>query len=218
MDIAFVLYPDMTALDLVGPYDVLGHGPDVTPHFVAATPDPVRCDAGLLIAPTTTFADLRRADVIVVPGGKPYGVLEEGTVAAWLREVHPTATWTTSVCTGSTLLAAAGVLDGKRATTHWAVRDLLASMGVEVSTDRVVRDGSVITGAGVSAGIDMALTLAGILWGDVVAQGLQLAIEYDPEPPYDSGSVEKAAPEVAALIRGLLNDDFNADRDEAVKA
>ncbi|HWO62247.1 MAG TPA: DJ-1/PfpI family protein [Umezawaea sp.] len=218
MDIAFVLYPDMTALDLVGPYDVLGNAPGVTPHFVAATLDPVRCDAGLLITPTTTFTDLHRADVIVVPGGKPYGVLEEGTVAAWLREVHPTATWTTSVCTGSTLLAAAGVLDGKRATTHWAVRDLLASMGVEVSTDRVVRDGAVITGAGVSAGIDMALTLAGILWGDVVAQSLQLAIEYDPEPPYDSGSVEKASPEVVDLIRGLMANDFSADQNKAVKA
>ncbi|MET1073778.1 MAG: DJ-1/PfpI family protein [Umezawaea sp.] len=212
MDIAFVLYPDMTALDLVGPYDVLGHAPGVTPHFVAATLDPVRCDAGMLLAPTATFADLDRADVIVVPGGKPYDVLAEGTVAAWLRKVHPTATWTTSVCTGSTLLASAGVLEGKRATTHWALRDLLASLGVEVSTDRVVRDGSVITGAGVSAGIDMALTLAGILWGDAVAQGLQLAIEYDPEPPYDSGSVEKAAPEVVDAIRNLLLSDFSADR------
>ncbi|MFD9736484.1 DJ-1/PfpI family protein [Umezawaea sp. NPDC059074] len=212
MDIAFVLYPDMTALDLIGPYDVLGHAPDVTPHFVAATLDPVRCDAGLLITPTTTFESMDRADVIVVPGGKPYDVLADGTVTTWLRKVHPTATWTTSVCTGSTLLAAAGVLEGKRATTHWAMRDLLASLGAEVSTDRVVRDGQVITGAGVSAGIDMALTLAGILWGDTLAQGLQLAIEYDPEPPYDSGSVEKASPEVVNLIRGLLVNDFSADR------
>ncbi|WNV84532.1 DJ-1/PfpI family protein [Umezawaea sp. Da 62-37] len=213
MDIAFVLYPDMTALDLVGPYDVLAHAPGVTPHFVAATPDPVRCDAGMLIAPTTTFAELDRADVIVVPGGKPFGVLAEGTVAAWLREVHPTATWTTSVCTGSTLLASAGVLAGKRATTHWAVRDLLASLGAEVSTERVVRDGSVITAAGVSAGIDMALALAGILWGDDVAKGLQLAIEYDPQPPYDSGSVEKAPAEVVEAVRGLMLSGFGADRD-----
>lgn len=218
MDIAFVLYPDMTALDLIGPYDVLGHAPGVTPHFVAATLDPVRCDAGLLITPTTTFASMDRADVIVVPGGKPYDVLSDGTVTAWLRKAHPTATWTTSVCTGSTLLAAAGVLEGKRATTHWAMRDLLASLGAEVSTDRVVRDGQVITGAGVSAGIDMALTLAGILWGDTLAQGLQLAIEYDPEPPYDSGSVEKASPEVVNLIRGLLANDFSADQNQPAEA
>jgi transcriptional regulator GlxA family with amidase domain len=214
MDIAFVLYPDMTALDLVGPFDVLGHTPGVTAHLVAATMDPVRTDAGMRLVPTTTFDDLDRADVIVVPGGKPFGVLAEGTVAAWLRKVHPTATWTTSVCTGATLLADAGVLEGRRATTHWALREHLASQGVEVSTDRVVRDGSVITAAGVSAGIDMALTLAGILWGDDVAKGVQLAIEYDPKPPYDSGSVEKASPEVADFVRGMLLDSFSADRNQ----
>lgn len=218
MDIAFVLYPNMTALDLVGPYDVLSPGPDVTSHFVAATLDPVPAGSAMRIVPTTTFDTLDRADVIVVPGGEPYEVLAEGTVAAWLRKVHPTATWTTSVCTGSTLLASAGVLEGKRATTHWALRDLLASLGAEVSTDRVVRDGSVITGAGVSAGIDMALTLAGILWGDVFAQSVQLAIEYDPEPPYDSGSVEKASPEVVDLVRGLVANEFGAGRSEGVKA
>ncbi|PRY37467.1 DJ-1/PfpI family protein [Umezawaea tangerina] len=214
MDIAFVLYPDMTALDVVGPYDVLGHGPGVTPHFVAAALDPVRCDAGMLLAPTTTFAELDRADVIVVPGGKPFDVLAEGTVAEWLRKVHPTATWTTSVCTGSTLLAAAGLLAGRRATTHWAVRDLLASLGAEVSADRVVREGSVITAAGVSAGIDMALTLAGIMWGDDVAQGLQLAIEYDPRPPYDSGSLEKAPAEVVAAVQAMMLSDFSADQNK----
>lgn len=214
MDIAFVLYPDMTALDLVGPFDVLGHTPGVTAHLVAATLDPVRTDAGMRLVPTTTFDDLDRADVIVVPGGKPFGVLADGTVAAWLRKVHPTATWTTSVCTGATLLADAGVLEGRRATTHWALREHLASQGVEVSTDRVVRDGSVITAAGVSAGIDMALTLAGILWGDDVAKGVQLAIEYDPKPPYDSGSVEKASPEVADFVRGMLLDSFSADQNQ----
>ncbi|MEO6085957.1 MAG: DJ-1/PfpI family protein [Umezawaea sp.] len=218
MDIAFVLYPNMTALDLVGPYDVLCHAPGVTPHLVAATLDPVRTDAGMLLVPTTTFDDLDRADVIVVPGGEPFGVLAEGTVAVWLRKVHPTATWTTSVCTGSLLLADAGVLEGRRATTHWGLRDHLAGQGVEVSTDRVVRDGSVITAAGVSAGIDMGLTLAGILWGDDVAMGLQLAIEYDPEPPYDCGSLEKAPPALVDHIRGLMRSDFSADQNHAVKA
>ncbi|MCS7482053.1 DJ-1/PfpI family protein [Umezawaea endophytica] len=218
MDIAFVLYPNMTALDLVGPYDVLSPGPDVTAHLVAATPDPVLAGSAMRLVPTTTFDELDHADVIVVPGGEPYDVLADGAVAAWLRKVHPTATWTTSVCTGSTLLASAGVLEGKRATTHWALRDLLASLGAEVSTDRVVRDGSVLTAAGVSAGIDMALTLAGILWGDTVAQGIQLAIEYDPEPPYDSGSVEKAAPEVVDFVRGVIASGFSADKDEAATA
>jgi transcriptional regulator GlxA family with amidase domain len=217
VDIAFVLYPNMTALDLVGPYDVLSPGPDVTSHFVAATLDPVLAGSAMRIVPTTTFDDLDHADVIVVPGGEPHEVLAEGTVAAWLRKVHPTATWTTSVCTGSTLLASAGVLEGKRATTHWALRDLLASRGAEVSTDRVVRDGSVITAAGVSAGIDMGLTLAGILWGDAMAKSIQLAIEYDPEPPYDSGSAEKAAPETVAFVRGLLSEDSSAHQGEAAK-
>ncbi|MEU5692164.1 DJ-1/PfpI family protein [Actinosynnema sp. NPDC020468] len=203
MDIAFVLYPRMTALDLVGPYEVLAHRPDVTAHFVAASLDPVVTDAGLTLVPTTTFARLRRADVVVVPGSGDWtGVLAEGVVAAWLREVHPTTTWTTSVCTGSTLLAAAGILDGVEATTHWAAREDLARLGAVVSTERVVRVGRVVTGAGVSAGIDMGLTLAGLLWGDQVAMAVQLMLEYDPKPPYDAGSLESAPAEVVALLRG----------------
>ncbi|WP_158842297.1 DJ-1/PfpI family protein [Saccharothrix deserti] len=205
MDVAFVLYPDMTALDLVGPYEVLGHQPEVTAHFVAASLDPVRTDAGLTIMPTTTFDVLDRADVIVVPGGAAWAeVLEEGVVAAWLRKVHPTATWTTSVCSGSTLLAQAGILDGRPATTHWALRDELAARGAVVSTDRVVVDGSVVTGAGVAAGIDMALTLAGRIWGDDRAEFTQLVIEYDPRPPYRAGSPETASAELVAFVRGVI--------------
>ncbi|GAA3886984.1 DJ-1/PfpI family protein [Saccharothrix violaceirubra] len=205
MDLAFVLYPRMTALDLVGPYEVLAHQPGVTAHFVAETTEPVVTDAGLVIVPTTTFAALDRADVIVVPGSSDYeGVLAAGVVARWLREVHPKATWTTSVCTGSTLLADAGVLTGRPATTHWAVRELLGRLGAEVRSERVVRDGDVITAAGVSAGIDMALTLVGLIWGDRVAMASQLAIEYDPEPPYDAGSPESAPPEVVAAVLGKV--------------
>jgi transcriptional regulator GlxA family with amidase domain len=205
MDVAFVLYPKMTALDLVGPYEVLGHQPEVTVHFVAASPEPVVTDAGLAIVPTTTFAALDRADVIVVPGGSGWAeVLAEGVVAAWLRDVHPTATWTTSVCSGSTLLAQAGILAGRPATTHWALRDELAALGAVVATDRVVVDGSVVTGAGVSAGIDMALTLVGRIWGDERARFTQLLIEYDPDPPYRAGSPEQASAELVAFARGVF--------------
>ncbi|MER5264236.1 DJ-1/PfpI family protein [Actinosynnema sp. NPDC002837] len=205
MDVAFVLYPRMTALDLVGPYEVLGHQPEVTAHFVAASLDPVVTDAGLTIVPTTTFAELDRADVIVVPGGGGWAeVLAEGVVARWLRVAHPTATWTTSVCSGSTLLAQAGILDGRPATTHWALRDELAARGAVVSTERVVVDGSVVTGAGVSAGIDLALTLVGRIWGDERARFTQLVIEYDPQPPYEAGSPETAPPGLVALARGVF--------------
>jgi transcriptional regulator GlxA family with amidase domain len=205
MDIAFVLYPRMTALDLVGPYEVLGHQPEVTSHFVAASREPVVTDAGLVIMPTTTFAELDRADVIVVPGAGGWAkALEEGVVADWLRKAHPTATWTTSVCSGSTLLAQAGILDGRPATTHWALRDELAACGALVSTDRVVVDGSVVTAAGVSAGIDMALALAGRIWGEERARLVQLFIEYDPEPPYRVEVPEEPSAELLALARGVF--------------
>ena len=161
--------------------------PDVTAHFVAATPDPVRCDSGLTIVPTTTFDALDRADL----------------VAAWPAEVHPTATWTASVCSGSTLLAQAGILDGRPATTHWVLRDEPAKLGAVVSTERVVVDGFVVTAAGVSAGIDVALALAGRIWGDERAEFTQLVIEYDPRPPYDSGSPDTASPGLVALARGV---------------
>ncbi|MFD7656366.1 DJ-1/PfpI family protein [Actinosynnema sp. NPDC059797] len=205
MDIAFALYPGMTALDLVGPYEVLANQPEVTAHFVAASPDPVRCDAGLVVTPTATFDGTTAADVVVVPGSSRWAeALDDGAVAAWLRRVHPTATWTTSVCTGSTLLAQAGILAGRPATTHWAVRDELASLGAEVRAERVVVDGSVVTAAGVSAGIDMALTLVGLIWGDQRAEFTQLVLEYDPRPPYRAGSPETAPAEVVAHARGLL--------------
>ncbi|HEX2130384.1 MAG TPA: DJ-1/PfpI family protein [Actinophytocola sp.] len=205
MDIAYVLYDDLTALDVVGPYEALGH-PSVTPRFVADRVGPVRADNGLVLHADTAFADLPRPDVIVVPGSSRFeqALLANTALVEWLAAAHPTATRTASVCSGSTLLAKAGVLAGRSATTHWAVRDLLASLGAVVRPDRVVRDGSVITAAGVSAGIDLGLVLAAELWGDDAARLVQLLLEYDPEPPFDSGSPEKASPETLAAATALL--------------
>ena len=206
MDIAFALYPGMTALDFIGPYEMLSHVPGVTCHYLAARPGPVACDTGLQVTATTAFADLPRPDVIVVPGsGLWEQVLErEDALVAWLAAAHPTATWTTSVCTGSTLLAAAGILTGRPATTHWAVRDHLAGQGARVSTDRVVVDGDVITAAGVSAGLDMGLVVAARLWGDLRAQSIQLFVEYAPQPPFSAGSLETAPPEVLAELGRMM--------------
>ncbi|MEV0698125.1 DJ-1/PfpI family protein [Saccharopolyspora sp. NPDC050389] len=199
MDIAFVLYDKFTALDLVGPYEALAGNPASTPHFVAAGRDTVRCDSGLPIQPTTTFAELDRPDIVVVPGSSAWRTaLDDEELVSWLAAVHPNTTWTTSVCTGSLLLAKAGILTGKRATTHWTVREVLGELGAEVVTDRVVFDGKVVTGAGVSAGIDMGLRLASELWGEDVAKMIQLMLEYDPQPPFDTGSPEKADPALLA--------------------
>ena len=188
MEATFVLYPNMTALDLVGPYEVLGSVPVVSVRFVAASLDPVKSDNGLIVAPTDTFDSVKSSDIVVVPGSSHWRELlaDSGGVVEWLREVHPTTKWTTSVCTGSTLLAEAGLVS--KATTHWAAREDLTARGVEVSEDRVVFDGKVVSGAGVSAGIDMALRLVEAEFGEMVAQAVQVGIEYDPQPPrsYDS--------------------------------
>ncbi|MDX8149158.1 DJ-1/PfpI family protein [Lentzea sp. BCCO 10_0061] len=188
MEATFVLYPNMTALDFVGPFEVLGSVPVITARFVAATLDPVKSDNGLSVVPTDTFDSLKSTDIVVVPGSGHWKELlrDSGGVVEWLQEVHPTTKWTTSVCTGSTLLAEAGLVS--KATTHWAAREDLEVRGVEVSTDRVVFDGKVVSGAGVSAGIDMALRLVEAEFGEMVAQAVQVGIEYDPQPPrpYDS--------------------------------
>ncbi|MFI6095519.1 DJ-1/PfpI family protein [Lentzea sp. NPDC051213] len=188
MEATFVLYPNMTALDFVGPFEVLGSVPIVTTRFVAASLEPVKSDNGLVVMPTDTFDTLKSTDIVVVPGSGHWRELlkDSGGVVEWLQEVHPTTKWTTSVCTGSTLLAEAGLVS--KATTHWAAREDLSVRGVEVSTDRVVFDGKVVSGAGVSAGIDMALRLVEAEFGELVAQAVQVGIEYDPQPPrsYDS--------------------------------
>ncbi|MFD9698572.1 DJ-1/PfpI family protein [Lentzea sp. NPDC059081] len=201
MEATFVLYPNMTSLDLIGPFEVLACVPVVTTKFVAATLDAVRSDNGLVVQPTHTFADVQSTDVVVVPGsGKWKQVLRESAdLVAWLRAVHPATKWTTSVCTGSTLLAEAGLVS--RATTHWAAREDLEVRGVEVSTDRVVFDGKVVTGAGVSAGIDMALRLVEAEFGEMVAQAVQVGIEYDPQPPRSYDSIP---PEIALGLKAAF--------------
>ncbi|GAA1178648.1 DJ-1/PfpI family protein [Pseudonocardia alaniniphila] len=206
MNAAFVLYDNLTALDIVGPYEVLAGHSEVTPHFVAARAGKVRCDNGLTLHADFAFDDVPAPDLIVVPGSSQWrSALDDEVLIAWLASVHKTATWTTSVCSGSTLLAKAGILAGRRATSHWAVVDTLAADGAVVCNDRVVVDGNVITAAGVSAGIDMGLTLAATLFGEMTARTIQLAIEYDPEPPFDSGSPRTAPPEAVAFLRAALN-------------
>jgi putative intracellular protease/amidase len=201
MRIAIPLYDRFTALDAIGPYEVLSRLPGATVHFVAAVPGEMRTDTGMLgLTADRSLDELPDPEVIVVPGG--YGtraLLEDEQILAWLRAAHSGSQWTTSVCTGSLLLAAAGILDGLEATTHWMVHDLLERLGAKPVARRVVRQGKVITAAGVSAGIDMALVLAAEIAGDEVAQTIQLGIEYDPEPPFDTGSPDKAGPEIVRL-------------------
>jgi transcriptional regulator GlxA family with amidase domain len=202
--IAYVLYPDFTALDLVGPYEVISRWPEADVHFVARSLDPVRCDVGLTVIPTDTPESLPDPDLIVVPGsGNPVPVLSDQVLTDWLRAAAPSCQWTASVCTGAGLFAAAGLLKGKKTTTHWGFRDNLRAMGVEVVGDRVVWQGNHISGAGVSAGIDMALALTERVHGRELAESLQLVIEYDPQPPFDAGSPAKAPEPIVQLVRQL---------------
>lgn len=192
-EIAFLLYEDMTALDAVGPYEVLARLPGADVKFVASTPGPTRTDVGLVLVADSRLEDVPAPDIVVVPGGPgTMAALGDDAVVEWLRQAHASSKWTTSVCTGSLLLGAAGILEGKRATSHWILRDMLREFGAEPVAERVVVEGNVITAAGVSAGIDMALKLAAIEAGEDEARALQLVIEYDPDPPFDSGSLEKA--------------------------
>jgi putative intracellular protease/amidase len=203
MDVAIVLYDRFTALDAIGPYEVLSRLPDTTVTFVAEEPGVKRTDMGSLgLSADASLREHTHPDVVLVPGGPGDVVAHAGeAVLDWLRAAHETSTWTTSVCTGSLILAAAGLLDGKRATGHWLALDELRELGAEPVQERVVFDGKVVTAAGVSAGIDMALTLAARIAGDRVAQAIQLGIEYDPQPPFDSGSPSKAPAEIVELLR-----------------
>src|SRR5919205_972355 len=208
MKVAYVLYPDFTALDIVGPYEIISRWPDPEVHFLARSLEPVRCDEGLTLVPTDTPATLDDPELIVVPGsGKPVQVLSDQVLIDWLRATAPNCKWTASVCTGAGLYAAAGLLEGKTTTTHWAFRDNLRAMGVEVVGDRVVWQGNHVSGAGVSAGIDMALSLTERVHGRELAKSLQLVIEYDPQPPFTTGAPEKAdASTLRLAMRVLLGD------------
>ncbi|MFJ9102336.1 DJ-1/PfpI family protein [Streptomyces sp. NPDC102405] len=203
MQIAIVLYDRFTALDAVGPYETLGRLPDSEVVFVAEQTGPVRTDSGnLALIADRTLAEVPNPDVVVVPGGP--GQTPQMTNEAlldWIRVADTTSTWTTSVCTGSLLLAAAGRLEGRRATSHWLALDELRRFGVEPTGERVVTDGKYVTAAGVSSGIDMGLALIGRIAGEFVAQAVQLGIEYDPQPPYDAGAPQKAPADVVELLR-----------------
>jgi putative intracellular protease/amidase len=202
--IAIPIFDRFTALDAVGPYEVLSRLPDATVSFVAAEPGPKRTENGMLaLTADLSFAELSDPDVVVVPGGfGTRALMHDEPTLAWLRAAHHTSQWTTSVCTGSLLLAAAGLLHGLEATTHWLAMDLLREQGAVPVSRRVVEQGKVITAAGVSAGIDMALTLAARIAGEGEAQAIQLGIEYDPEPPFRSGSLAVASAEIIARVRG----------------
>ena len=198
MDIAIPLFDRFTALDAIGPYEVLSRLPGYRVTFVAERPGPVATDNRMLrIAVDTALGDLPRPEIVVVPGGiGSRAMMRDQALIDWVRTAHETSQWTCSVCTGSLVLGAAGLLDGLAATTHWAAMETLASTGATPTSQRVVEQGKIITAAGVSAGIDMALTLAARIAGDAVAQAIQLGIEYDPQPPFDAGSPDKA-PQVA---------------------
>ncbi len=203
MQIAILLYDHFTALDAIGPYQVLSNLPGAEVVFAAEQAGRVGDDAGTLhLSADATLADVPRPDIVVVPGGpRPTLPLHDGPLHEWLRAADEATTWTTSVCTGSLILAAAGLLAGRRATSHWLALDDLGRLGAQPAARRVVFDGKYVTAAGVSAGIDMALTLAGRIAGDNVAQAIQLGIEYDPQPPYDAGSPDRAPAGVISALR-----------------
>lgn len=195
VEIAIVVYPGMTALDVIGPYEVLRMLPGARIRFVWKHVGPVVADSGVLaVGATHTFKEVSRPDVVLVGGSGPATAqaAADPDLLAWLQRVDRTTTWTTSVCSGSVILGAAGILHGHRATSHWAALHLLPGLGAEPVDERVVQSGKVITGAGVSAGIDLALMLVGKIAGADEARAVQLLIEYDPQPPYDSGSLAKA--------------------------
>jgi transcriptional regulator GlxA family with amidase domain len=205
MQICVLLYDRMTALDAVGPYEVLSRLPGADTVFVAERAGPVRVDTGRLsLVADAALADVPAPDLILVPGG-PGAPTAPGPVHDWLRAADETSTWTTSVCSGSLVLASAGLLTGRRATTHWTVLDRLASFGAVPVTERFVTDGKYVTAAGVSAGIDFALAMAAVIAGAEVAQAIQLVIEYDPAPPFDAGSPAKAP---ASVLAGLRDNRF----------
>lgn len=191
--IAFLLFPNVTQLDLTGPAQVLSRLGNASIDLVAKSMDPVPTDAGFALLPTATFETARRADIICVPGGfGTSGAIEDEATLAWVRKAADEADWITSVCTGSLVLGAAGLLDGYRATSHWASHHLLAQFGAIPVKARTVFDRNRVTGGGVTAGIDFALALTAAIRGEAHAKFVQLALEYDPAPPFDSGNPDVA--------------------------
>ena len=201
LSVGFVLFDGLTQLDLTGPYEVLARMPDTRVHLVAASLAPVRSEWGMAIVPDVMFDDAPSIDVLCVPGGWSVNArLADDTLLEFLRARGERARYVTSVCSGALLLGAAGLLRGYRATTHWLSLDLLPLLGAEAVASRVVHDRNRITAAGVTAGIELGLTLAAVLFGAPAAQRIQLAIEYDPAPPFDSGSPRTAPPDIRAAV------------------
>ncbi|MGH2992177.1 MAG: DJ-1/PfpI family protein [Solirubrobacterales bacterium] len=205
MQIAILIFDRLTALDAVGPYEVLSRLPGAELDFVAAKPGSKRTDTDrLALDAGRSIAEVPSPDVLLVPGGEGNRpLLSDEPVLSWVRSAHESSRYTTSVCTGSLVLGAAGILDGLRATSHWAYLGHLEPFGAIPVAERVVEDGKVITAAGVSSGIDMALLLAAKLAGEEVAKAIQLGIEYDPEPPFDSGSPDSAPEHIVDAVRKL---------------
>ena len=207
MQIAIFVYDYMTALDAVGPYEILSRLPGAETIVIGEQRGPVRCDTrSLALVADAALDEVTAPDVLIVPGwsgSRQENVLQPGPVQDWLRAVDEHTTWTTSACTGAIILAAAGLLTGRRATTHWLTVEWLADLGAVPTNARVVRDGKYVTSAGVSAGIDMALTLAATIADDRTAKAIQLLIEYDPQPPFDCGSVEKAPADMVISMRAV---------------
>jgi transcriptional regulator GlxA family with amidase domain len=212
--VAYLLYDRFTALDITGPHDVLNSLPVTESVFVAERAGPVRNESDTLsLVADASLDEVPDPDVLVVPGG--YGtraLLKHEPLLDWIRQAHETSKYTTSVCTGSLLLAAAGLLDGVPATTHWLARDLLGELGAEPVPDRVVEQGKIMTAAGVSSGIDMALRLVQREFGDEAAQAVQLGIEYDPEPPVDAGSPEKAPEPIVEVVTAAFRSQEEASQ------
>jgi len=203
--IGMLIFPRLTQLDMTGPYEVLARLPNTVVDLVARSLEPVTTDRGMQIVPTVTYEMCRPLDIVMVPGGPgQQNLMEDEAALDFLRRQAATATYVTSVCTGSLVLGAAGLLKGRRATCHWAAIDHLALLGAIPVHERVVVDGNIVTGAGVASGIDFALRLAAILDGEKVAREIQLQIEYDPDPPFDSGSPQTAARETLDALKARL--------------
>jgi len=217
VSVAFLLYPQVTQLDFTGPAQILSRLGEVTIDYVAESPAPVPTDAGFSVLPTATFETVRQADILCVPGGiSCVEVMEDGAALAWVREIGETARWVTSVCTGSLILGAAGLLRGYRAACHWAWRDHLALFGAEPIAERVVFDRNRVTGGGVTAGLDFALALTAAVRGEAHARLVQLALEYDPAPPFDCGTPERAGEAMVGFYRQRM-ENMAPGREERIR-
>ena len=200
-NIGFVIFPEITQLDFTGPLQVMSRLPESSVHIVAKSLDPVPSDCCLRLLPTTTFGDCCQLDLICIPGGPGVAAaMADAETVAFVRRQAAGARYVTSVCTGAFVLGAAGLLEGRRATTHWSYTDLLPLVGASHEKARVVQDGNVFTAAGVSSGIDFALHVVAEVAGEEVAQAIQLGIEYDPAPPFDAGHPDRAPASVTAIV------------------